>query len=83
MLLRVERQCGATAYFMATDVEMITGPGRGIQEVRFGCKRCLYRPARVVPFEVDRDRLPRIMIYRPFRMGSGGPIMWALRRFRG
>lgn len=83
MLLRVECRCRATAYFMAVDVQMVTGPGRGIQEVRFGRRRCPLRPAKVVPFEVDRDRLPAIMIYRPSRTGNGAPIMWTLRRFKG
>lgn len=83
MLLRVECTCGATAYFMAADVMLVTGPGRGVQHVRFGCRRCDFRPANVVPFEVDRDRLPRIMIYRPSRLGGGAPIMWTLRRFKG
>jgi hypothetical protein len=60
------------------------GYGCDPHKVRFGCRECGSKSGKpkVVLLEVDVDRVPRVGVWRPMKMGRNQPTAWMLGRLR-
>lgn len=69
MLLTVTcRACGHVARFMASDVVHFVNPGKAVEALPFRCGDCDSRDVGIVPSEVDYDRKPSVVVWRPMRL---------------
>lgn len=62
------RACDHSATFLASDLSTFADPSRPVGEIRFRCKECEARDVEVTPVELDRDRRPNIIVWRPSRL---------------
>ena len=68
MVLKVTcGQCSHAAHFLAGDVAQFVDPGKPLANLPFRCHECRGTQCRVVAMEVDRDRHPKIVVWRPVR----------------
>lgn len=74
--------CGNTRFYRASDLMLHFGGGRDPRSLKFRCDRC--RPKIVVTvLEVDADRMPKIMVYKPEPLLTGaGPVVWMPSRLK-
>lgn len=65
MIVRVEcASCGKRKFFRAIDLATVYGGGRDPRRLNFTCKPC--RPKiEITVLEVDRDRMPSLVVWRP------------------
>jgi NAD-dependent SIR2 family protein deacetylase len=60
--------CQREAHFLATDVAKFMNPGSPLHALPFKCNKCGKRGREIVASEIDRDRKPSIMVWRPTRL---------------
>lgn len=82
MVIQAECECGQRAFFLASDLAMIFGAGRDPSGLRFACQACRPKPPRVTVMEIDRDRLPKIMLRQPIYRDGLKLQGWALQRMK-
>ena len=81
MIVRAECQCGNLRYFKARDLLPLVGSARPLQSIRFSCRQCRPNRITVTALEIDADRLPRILVWRPeMRQVTG--IVWTPHKLR-
>jgi ribosomal protein L44E len=56
------------AHFLASDVAQFMKPSRRIDQLRFKCSECEGKDCSVIRMEIDRDRRPDIVVWRPMRL---------------
>ena len=62
------RGCGHAASFLASDLASVTDPGLALDRLPFRCRECRQRDCEVSAEEIERDRRPGIVIWRPTRL---------------
>ena len=89
MIVKVEcRDCGNIRCFRATDLALVYGGQRKAHSMKFRCaKSSPERPCDPVVLvnllEIDRDRLPKITVWRPHdRRTPDGRLIWMPERLR-
>ena len=60
--------CGHAASFLATDLAMTMNPDRPLSAIRFKCRECKGRDILAHAAELDHDRRPGIVVWRPTRL---------------
>ena len=69
MILSVTcRQCEHLGQFMASDVIHFVSPARAIEALPFRCGECGAKDCAIKASEYDRDRKPKIVVWRPMRL---------------
>ena len=53
---------------MASDVIHFVNPGRAIEALPFRCGECNTKDCAIKASEYDRDRKPKIVVWRPMRL---------------
>ena len=62
------KACSHAASFLATDLAMAADPGRPLSAIRFKCRECKSRDILAHADELDHDRRPGIVVWRPTRL---------------
>ncbi|MCD1643408.1 hypothetical protein [Aurantimonas coralicida] len=62
------RKCGHAASFLAVDLAMAADPAAPLEKLAFRCRECRERDCEVEARELDRDRRPNIVVWRPTRL---------------
>jgi hypothetical protein len=62
------RGCGNAASFLARDIAEFTGHDLPIGNIRFRCASCGAKDAEIGSREIDPDRKPDIIVWRPTRL---------------
>lgn len=62
------RSCGHAASFLARDLAMAMDSGRPLSAIRFKCRECKGRDIVAHAAELDHDRRPGIVVWRPTRL---------------
>lgn len=62
------RDCANAASFLATDLATVCKPEKPLEALGFRCKECTSRLFDVETRELDRDRRPSIIVWRPTRL---------------
>lgn len=62
------KSCGHAASFLATDLAMTMNPDRPLSAIQFKCRECKGRDILAHAAELDHDRRPGIVVWRPTRL---------------
>jgi hypothetical protein len=62
------RRCRNQASFLAADLIGFADPQEPISALRFRCGECDSRDYEIESLELDRDRRPDIIVWRPTRL---------------
>ncbi|NDV88766.1 hypothetical protein GTW51_18895 [Aurantimonas aggregata] len=62
------RGCGHAASFLASDLASVADPALALDRLPFRCRECRLRDCEVNAEEIERDRRPGIVIWRPTRL---------------
>lgn len=83
-LMRVDCPCGNVGFFNTMDVAKETSYERDPHRVPFRCNECGGQKGspKVQLLETDVDRLPKVGVWRPVRMGRNQPTVWSLQRLK-
>jgi len=66
MLLEVHcRQCSHTGRFLASDVAKFVNPSKALERLPFRCSECATNDCETTAIEIDRDRKPKVLVWRP------------------
>jgi len=83
-LMRVDCPCGNAGFFHTAEVAGEIGLGHDPHKVPFKCCECKGQAGepKVQLLEADVDRLPKVGVWRPMKMGRNQPTAWTLQRLR-
>ena len=83
-LMRVDCPCGNVGFFNTQDIISEVGFERDPHKVPFKCRECggVKGARKVQLLEVDVDRLPKVGIWKPVKMGRNQPTVWSLQRLK-
>ena len=83
-MMRVDCPCGNVGFFNTMEVAAEVGLERDPHKVPFRCRECGSQRGdpKVQLLEVDVDRLPKVGVWKPMKMGRDQPTVWSLQRVR-
>ena len=79
-LIRAECACGNVRHYRAADLMMELGGGRDPRSLRFRCTSCKPLPFTITLFQPDLTRLPKVMVWKPFKVN--GMTEWMPERLK-